>query len=103
SQALRGVELVAATFREPAPPPVLSSQLTLLLCDEGGGDVEWGRGMQPLRAGDVLLRAPGQVSVVMHHTAPETRCRMVLVDPDLVPTAGPQTRPLAHFGSLVTR
>ncbi|MDB4966387.1 MAG: AraC family transcriptional regulator [Myxococcales bacterium] len=102
SQALRGVALVAATFREPPAPPVLSSQLTLVLCDEGGGDVDWGKTMQPLRAGEVLLRAPGQVSVVMHHAAPETRCRVLLIEPELFASGGAQGRPLTRFGSLVT-
>lgn len=103
SPALRGVELVAATFREPPPPPVLSSQLTLVLCDEGGADVDWGKVFQPLRAGEVLLRAPGQVSPVMHHAAPDTRCRIVRIAPELLPPTIPPARPLSLFGSLVTR
>jgi AraC-like DNA-binding protein len=104
SPVLRGVEFMAATFRGPAPAPVLLSQLTLMLCDEGGGDVGWGRQTQPLGAGAVLVRAPHQVSVVMHHPTPETRCRVVLIEPELLPASATQeTRRLARFGSVVTR
>jgi AraC-like DNA-binding protein len=82
---------------------VLSSQLTLVLCDEGGADVDWGKVFQPLRAGEVLLRAPGQVSPVMHHAAPDTRCRIVRIAPELLPPTIPPARPLSLFGSVVTR
>lgn len=102
--ALRGVELSTVRFGGPPPPPVLLSQLMLAACAEGGGDVTWGRQLQPLGAGGVLVRAPHQVSMVLHDPAPETRCRIVLVEPQLLPRAPvDDARRLASFGSLVTR
>ncbi len=105
SPMLRGVELVAASYGSAAQAtPVLLSQLTLMLCDEGGGDVAWGRQVQPLSAGSVLVRAPHQVSVVMHRPQPDTRCRVVLIEPELLPSvASQEARRLMRFGSLVTR
>jgi AraC-like DNA-binding protein len=100
---LRGVELVAASFEAAQPPPVLQSQLTLMLCDEGGGEVGWGRDIQSLPAGAVFVRAPQQVSVVMHRPQPGTRCRIVLVEPELLPPAAQETRRLMRSGSFVTR
>jgi AraC-like DNA-binding protein len=103
SPALPGVEFVEATFRGPAPAPVLLPQLTLVMCDEGGGEV--GGGRQPLRigAGEVAIRAPNQVAVTLRHAAPETRCRVLMVDPALLPPAELESRRLTRFGSLVTR
>ena len=43
SPVLRGVELHTATWRGVQPSPVLLSQLSLMLCDAGGGEVGWGR------------------------------------------------------------
>jgi hypothetical protein len=104
SPVLRGVELTTASWRGVPPSPLLLSQMTLMLCDEGGGDVGWGRQVQPLTAGAVLVRAPQQVSVVMQRALPETSCRLVLVEPELLPGAGSQeTRRLMRFGSVVTR
>jgi AraC-like DNA-binding protein len=104
SPVLRGVELTTASWRGVPPSPLLLSQMTLMLCDEGGGDVGWGRQVQPLTAGAVLVRAPQQVSVVMQRALPETSCRVVLVEPELLPGAGSQeTRRLMRFGSVVTR
>ncbi|MCU1276824.1 MAG: AraC family transcriptional regulator [bacterium] len=104
SPVLRGVELSTASWRGAQPAPLLMSQLTLMLCDEGGGDVGWGRQVQPLGAGAVLVRAPHQVSVIMQRAQPETSCRVVLLDPELFPGAGsPETRRLLRFGSVVTR
>jgi AraC-like DNA-binding protein len=104
SPGLRGVELSTASWRGVPPSPRLLSQLTFMLCDEGGGDVGWGRQLQTLNAGAVLVRAPHQVSVVMQHALPETSCRVVLVEPELLPGAGsPETRRLMRFGSVVTR
>jgi AraC-like DNA-binding protein len=104
SPVLRGVELSTASWRGVQPSPLLLSQLTFMLCDEGGGDVGWGRQLQPLGAGAVLVRAPQQVSVVMQHAQPETSCRVVLIEPELLPGAGsPETRRLMRFGSVVTR
>ena len=103
SPALPGVEFVEATLRGPAPAPVLLPQLTLVMCDEGGGEVAGGR--QPLRVGpgEVAIRAPNQVAVTLRHAVPETRCRVVLVDPDLLPPVETEARRLTRFGSLVTR
>jgi AraC-like DNA-binding protein len=104
SQVLRGVELSTASGRGEQPPPLLLSQLVFMLCDEGGADVGWGRQLQRLGAGAVLVRAPHQVSVVMRYAQPETSCRVVLVEPELLPDAGsPDTRRLLRFGSVVTR
>jgi AraC-like DNA-binding protein len=104
SPVLRGVELLTTTWRGMQPSPLLLSQLALMLCDEGGGEVGWGRQQQPLGAGAVLVRAPHQVSVVMQRALPETACRVVLVEPELLPGAtSPETRRLLRFGSVVTR
>lgn len=104
SPMLRGVELLATSYGTAQQPPVLLSQLTFMLCDEGGGDVGWGRQTQPLAAGSVLVRSPHQISVVMHRPQPNTRCRIVLVEPELLPGAASQeTRRLMRFGSIVTR
>jgi len=104
SPVLRGVELHTATWRGVQPSPVLLSQLSLMLCDEGGCEVGWGRQQQSLTAGAVLVRAPNQVSVQMQRALPETSCRVVLVEPDLLPgAASMETRRLLRFGSMVTR
>jgi len=104
SPVLRGVELHTATWRGVQPPPTLLSQLALMLCDDGGCEVGWGRQQQSLTAGAVLVRAPNQVSVQMQRALPETACRVVLVEPDLLPgAASAETRRMMRFGSLVTR
>src|SRR4051794_4398952 len=104
SPVLRGVELHTATWRGVQPSPVLLSQLALMLCDAGGCEVGWGRQQQSLGAGAVLVRAPNQVSVQMQRALPETACRVVLVEPDLLPgAASVETRRMLRFGSLVTR
>ncbi len=103
SPVLRGVELTTVSWRGVQPPPSLLSQLLLMLCDEGGADVAWGRQVQPLAAGSVLVRAPHQVSAVMQRALPETTCRVVLLDPELLPAASTDARRLLRFGSVVTR
>ena len=104
SPVLRGVELSTASWRGAQPSPLLLSQLSFMLCDEGAGEVGWGRQLQHLAAGAVLVRAPHQVSVVMQRAQPETACRVVLIEPELLPGAGSQeTRRLMRFGSVVTR
>ena len=74
-----------------------------MLCDDGGADVAWGRQVQPLAAGSVLVRAPHQVSAVMQRALPETTCRVVLLEPELLPAAATDARRLLRFGSVVTR
>lgn len=103
SPVLRGVELTTVSWRGVQPPPTLLSQLLLMLCDDGGADVAWGRQVQPLAAGSVLVRAPHQVSAIMHRALPETTCRVVLLDPELLPAAANDARRLLRFGSVVTR
>lgn len=103
SPALPGVEFVEVTIRGPAPAPVLLPQLTLVMCDEGGGEVAGGRQSLRVSAGEVAIRAPNQVAVTLRHAAPETRCRVVLVDPELLPPAELEARRLTRFGALVTR
>src|SRR4051794_20502636 len=70
SPVLRGVELTTATWQGVSPTPKLLSQLSLMLCDQGGGEVGWGRQQHRLVAGDLLVRAPQQVSVLMQHVLP---------------------------------
>jgi AraC-like DNA-binding protein len=103
SSALRGVELVAATFRGLVPPPLLLSQLALVWCEDEAGAVDWGRPVQALGPGEVLLQAPNQVATLMRQTAPETRCRMVLIEPALLPAPAADQRWLAPFAPVVTR
>jgi AraC-like DNA-binding protein len=103
STVLRGVELVGVSYAVAPPPPLLMSQLTLMLCDAGGGEVSWGRQSQPLSPGAVLIRAPQQVSAVMRRATPDTRCRIALVEPELLPLDGSDARQAWRFGSLVTR
>lgn len=103
SAALRGVELWAATVREPQPPPVLWSQLALVMCASGGADVAWGRAVLPLGAGAVLVRAPHQISPLLRNAAPETRCRQVLVEPELLTPPTRESQRLMRGGSLITR
>src|SRR6476659_8393385 len=104
SPVLRGVELHIVIWRGVQPTPVLLSQLALMLCDEGGCEVGWGRQQQSLTAGAVLVRAPHQVSVQMQRALPETACRVVLIEPDLLPgAASVETRRMMRFGSMVTR
>jgi AraC-like DNA-binding protein len=104
SRALRGVELRIATWRGVQPSPSLLAQLAIMVCDEGGCDIAWGREVQSLAAGAALVRSPHQVSMVMQRARPETECRVVLIDPELLPGASaPETRRLVRFGSLVTR
>ncbi|HEX8954269.1 MAG TPA: AraC family transcriptional regulator [Polyangia bacterium] len=104
SRVLRGVELHTATWRGVQRPPTLLSELALMLCDEGSCDVPWGRQLQPVGAGAVLARSPHHVSAMMQRALPETTCRIVLIDPELLPgAASPETRRLLRFGSLVTR
>ena len=104
SRVLRGVELRTATWRGVQRTPTLLSELALLLCDEGSCDVPWGRQVQTVTAGSVLVRSPHHVSAIMQRAEPETRCRIVLVDPELLPgAASPETRRLLRFGSIVTR
>ena len=104
SRVLRGVELQRVTWRAVQRPPSLLSQLSLMLCDEGGCDVVWGRQLQSVAAGAVLARSPHHVSLVIQRALPETTCRVVLIDPDLLPgAASPEARRLLRFGSLVTR
>jgi AraC-like DNA-binding protein len=103
SPVLRGVELTTVSWRGVQPAPSLLSQLLLMVCDEGGADVAWGRQVQPLSAGSVLVRAPHQVSAVMHRALPETACRVLLVEPELLPAAATDARRLMRFGSVVTR
>jgi AraC-like DNA-binding protein len=103
SQVLRGVELLTTAWRGVQPSPALLSQLSLMLCDEGGGEVGWGRQAQPLTAGGVLVRAPHQVSVMVQRARPDTTCRIILIEPDLLPSAASaETRRLLRFGSVVT-
>jgi AraC-like DNA-binding protein len=102
SPVLRGVELTTVSWRGVQPSPSLLSHLQLMLCDEGGADVSWGRQVQPLAAGSVLVRAPHQVSVVMQRALPETNCRVLLIEPELLPAAT-DARRLVRFGSVVTR
>jgi AraC-like DNA-binding protein len=100
---LAGVQLLTVHFRQP-PPPRLLSALSLVACNAGGGYVAWGRTLQPLDVGAVLVRAPQQVSAVMHDAAPDTRCRIVLVDPErLPPPTAKEAQLLLRLGSLVTR
>ncbi len=104
SRVLRGVELHTLSWRGVQRPPTLLSQLSLMLCDQGGCDVTWGRHVQSLGAGAVLARSPHHVSPITQRALPETSCRVVLVDPELLPgVASPETRRLLRFGSLVTR
>ena len=104
SRVLRGVELRTATWRGVQRPATLLSELALMLCDEGSCDVPWGRQVQTVPAGAVLARSPHHVSAIMQRAQPETTCRIVLVDPELLPgAASPETRRLLRFGSLVTR
>jgi len=104
SRVLRGVELYTATWRGVPPSPSLLSQLAVMVCDEGGCDIAWGRQVQSLSAGAALVRSPHLVSMVMQRAVPETACRVVLIDPDLLPgAAAPETRRLLRFGSLPTR
>ena len=104
ARVLRGVELQRVTWRGVQRPPTLLSQLSFMLCDEGGCDVVWGRQVQSVAAGAVLARSPHHVSAVMQRALPETACRVLLVDPELLPgTASPEARRLLRFGSLVTR
>ena len=103
SRVLRGVELRTTTWRGVQRAPTLLSELALMLCDEGGCDVPWGRQIQSVPAGAVLARSPHHVSAIMQRAQPETRCRLVLVDPELLPGAtSPETRRLLRFGSVVT-
>lgn len=104
SRVLRGVELHTATWRGIPPSPSLLSQIAVMVCDDGGCDVAWGRQYQPLAPGSALLRSPHQVSMVIQRALPETSCRVVLIDPELLPSAqSPETRRLLRFGSLPTR
>lgn len=103
SPVLRGVELSTVSWRGVQPAPSLLSQLLVMLCDDGGADVAWGRQVQPLAAGSVLIRAPHQVSAVMQRALPETTCRVLLIEPELLPTAATDVRRLLRFGSMVTR
>src|SRR3954465_8588407 len=64
---LRGVELTTSTWQGVMTTPKLLSQLSLMLCDAGGGEIGSGRQQHRLSAGDLLVRAPQQVSVVMQH------------------------------------
>jgi AraC-like DNA-binding protein len=100
--ALRGVQLLATMFGEPAPPPVLLSDMALVLCDEGGGQVTWGRQRQALTVGSLLVRAPEQLSPVLVN-APPTRCRIVLVSPELLLSASADGWRAARIGSVVTQ
>lgn len=103
-RVLRGVELQTATWRGIPPSPSLLSQIAITVCDEGGCDVAWGRQNQTLEPGTALLRSPHQMSMVMQRALPETSCRVLLIDPELLPGAqSPETRRLMRFGSLTTR
>lgn len=103
SPVLPGVEFIEATFRGPAPAPVLLPQLVLVACDAGGGEFADGRRPVPVTAGEVVIRAPNQVSLALRQAAPETRCRVILIDAELLPPAETEGRRLARFGSVVTR
>jgi AraC-like DNA-binding protein len=104
SRVLHGVELHTATWRGVPPSPSLLMHMAVMVCDDGGCDVTWGRQVQSLTVGAALVRSPHHVSMVMQRALPETSCRVVLIDPELFPGAqAPETRRLLRFGSLPTR
>lgn len=102
SPALPGVEFVEKTLYG-TEPPVLLPQLTLAFCDDGGGELPGSDPPVRLGAGELAIRAPNQVAATLRHAAPQTRCRIVMIDPELLPPTEPEPRRLARFGSFATR
>ena len=104
SSALWGVEAQAASSRAvQLRPRTLVSQLSLTVCDEGATEVGWGRQVQVLTAGSVLVRAPYHVSTVVQRGAVDTSCRALLIEPQLIPFVASEVQRLLPFGSVVTR
>jgi AraC-like DNA-binding protein len=99
---LRGLELLSNGGE--SERPLLSPQLCLVFCDDGGGMVAPGRQpFEQLAPGQLLARAPAQVlPFVQAANGQRARCRLILVDADLLALLGGGEAPrLPRFHSLL--